>query len=53
MLLTPSDSLDGDVADLLCASDISRLFVYGGTAAVAEDVLSAAEGLVVGDGCAA
>ena len=53
MLLTATDTLDGGVADLLCASDISRLFVYGGTAAVAEDVLSAAEGLVVGDGCAA
>lgn len=52
MLLTPSTSLAGPVADYLCATDsITRASVYGGTGAIADSVIAAVDAALDGSGC--
>ena len=53
MLLTPSSSLAGSVGNYLCAeaATIQEVYVYGGTAAVAESVSTAAKNRIDGTGC--
>lgn len=45
VLLTPSDSLDGRAADFIEDYGVQTIYVLGGTAAVADSVVDAIEGL--------
>lgn len=52
VLLTPTDDLDDRVAEYLCGGAVTDLLIYGGSAAVTDDVMAELHGLVEGDACA-
>ncbi|WP_370327536.1 M14 family zinc carboxypeptidase [Euzebya sp.] len=51
MLLTPTASLDDRVGGYLCDAGVGDVVVYGGTAAVSDDVVGALEDLLGSESC--